>query len=102
MCNYIIVTHSKGKIEVGRKEKLIQKLFNKPFPKNFTKQDLDSLLSKCNCKKYSGGRGSSIAYYHVGTSRILQFDEPHPGNELKIYQVKATRKFLEDIGEVKE
>lgn len=87
---------------MGRKEKLIQKLFSTPFPKNFTKQDLDSLMSKCDCRKYSGGRGSSIAYCHTPTMRVLQFDEPHPGNELKTYQIKAARRFLKDIGEVKE
>ena len=45
-----------------KKENLLQKLCRKPIPKNFTKSELDILMKKCGCEKYSGGRGSSIAY----------------------------------------
>ncbi len=48
-----------------RKEDLLQKLCRKPIPKNFTKSELDMLMKKCGCEKYSGGRGSSIAYFHI-------------------------------------
>lgn len=34
------------------------------------------------------------------TKRVLQFDEPHPGNELYGYQIKKTIQFLTDIGEI--
>ncbi len=34
------------------------------------------------------------------TGRILQFDEPHPGNELYLYHIKMTVQFLKDIGEI--
>ena len=57
-------------------------------------------MKKCGCEKFSGGRGSSIAYLHTNTKRILQFDEPHPGKELYIYQIKMTMQFLRDIGEL--
>lgn len=83
-----------------KKEGLLQKLCRKPIPKNFTKSELDILMKKCECEKYSGGRGSSIAYLHKETKRILQFDEPHPGKELYIYQIKMTIQFLKDIGEL--
>lgn len=83
-----------------KKENLLQKLFRKPIPKNFTKSELDILMKKCGCEKYSGGRGSSIAYIHNETKRILQFDEPHPGKELYIYQIKMTIQFLKDIGKL--
>nr|WP_297708723.1 hypothetical protein [uncultured Butyrivibrio sp.] len=39
-------------------------------------------MKQCGCEKFEGGRGSGIGYYHVETKRILQFDGPHPGNEL--------------------
>ena len=32
--------------------------------------------------------------------QVLQFDEPHPGKELYIYQIKMTIQFLKDIGEL--
>ena len=84
------------------KDKLLAKLFQKKLPRNFTKQDLNALMSQCGCLKGQGGRGSGIRFYHEATGRILAFDEPHPENELYPYQVKLTRQFLKDIGEYKE
>ena len=84
------------------KEKLLAKLFQKKLPRNFTKQDLNALMSQCGCLKGQGGKGSEIRFYHEATGRILAFDEPHPENELYPYQVKLTRQFLKDIGEYKE
>lgn len=82
------------------KDKLIEKLFRTPLPKNFTTKDLDQLMSKCGCNKFQGGRGSGIAYYHNKSKQTLKFDQPHPGNELYFYQVKKVREFLQKIGEV--
>lgn len=83
-----------------KKEELISKLVSKPIPKNFTTRDLDILMGKCKCNKFSGGRGSGIGYYHEESKRILQFDGPHPGNELYTYQIKKVIQFLKDIGEI--
>lgn len=85
---------------MSKKENLIDKLCRKPLPANFTTQELDSLMGKCNCIKRQGGRGSSIAYFHKPTQRILTFDGPHPGNELYKYQIKMVVKFLKEIGEM--
>lgn len=82
------------------KKTLLDKLCRKPIVKNFTKQELDSLMGKCNCEKRPGGRGSSIRYYHGVSGRILTFDEPHPENELYAYQVKKVIQFLQEIGEI--
>lgn len=83
-----------------KKDDLIKKLCRKPMPRNFTKRELDTLMRKCGCEKFSGGRGSGIGYVHEKTKRVLQFDEPHPGNELYEYQIKSTVKFLKEIGEL--
>lgn len=83
-----------------KKEDLIYKVCKKPSPKNFTTRELDALMGKCNCTKFSGGRGSGIGYFHELTKRVLQFDEPHPGNELYGYQIKKVVQFLKDIGEI--
>lgn len=83
-----------------KKDALLEKLTRKSIPRNFTKSELDYLMGKCGCEKYSGGRGSSIAYFHRDTKRVLQFDGPHPGNELYPYQIKMVRKFLQEIGEI--
>lgn len=83
-----------------KKEDLIRKLCSKPIPKNFTMRELDVLMAKCSCDKYQGGRGSSVAYVHRSEKQeTLQFDMPHPGNELYSYQIKMVIKFLEKIGE---
>lgn len=37
---------------------------------------------------------------HNETKRVLQFDQPHPGNELYRYQINKTIQFLKDIGEL--
>lgn len=85
-----------------KKENLLEKISRKPYPKNFTTRELDQLMKKCNCEKFSGGRGSGIGYVHLQTKRILQFDQPHPGNELYKYQVEKVVKFLLDIGELEK
>lgn len=84
---------------MGRKEKLLSKLFSDKLPRNFTKQELDTLMKLCNCEKEYGGRGSSIAFVHLPTGRVLQFDGPHPGNDLYLYQVKMVKEFLLSVNE---
>lgn len=83
-----------------KKKDLLAKLCRKPTPKNFTTRELDVLMGKCNCTKFSGGRGSGIGFFHNETKRILQFDQPHPGNELYRYQIEKTIQFLKEIGEI--
>ena len=84
-----------------KKKVLLEKLCRKPCPKNFTTRELDILMGKCDCEKFSGGRGSGIGFVHNGTKRVLQFDQPHPGKELYRYQIDKTIQFLKDIGELK-
>lgn len=83
-----------------KKEDLLKKLLSKPMPTNFTTRDLDALMKKCGCTKFEGGRGSGIGYIHEATKRIVQFDGPHPGNELYRYQIKMIIKFLKEAGEL--
>ena len=80
---------------------LISKLTAKPLPRNYTVKDLDALMSKFDCEKYHGGHGSGIGYRHIHTGRAIQFDTPHPGKELFLYQVKAVIAFLRDVGEIR-
>ena len=86
--------------DIPNKKDLVSKLTAKPLPRNFTVKDLDALMSKCNCEKYQGGRSSGIGYRHIPTDRAIQFDAPHPGKELYLYQVKAVIAFLRDVGEI--
>ncbi len=86
---------------MSKKENLLKKLIQKPIPTNFTTRELDTLMKNCGCKKFEGGRGSGIGYLHETTKRIIQFDGPHPGNELYRYQIKMVIQFLKEVGEIK-
>lgn len=86
---------------MSKKENLIKKLMQKPIPTNFTTREFDTLMKNCGCKKFEGGRGSGIGYLHTATKRIIQFDGPHPGNELYRYQIKMVIQFLKEVGEIK-
>lgn len=54
-----------------KKKDLIEKLYRKPYPKNFTVRELDMLMAKCNCTRFQGGRGSGIGFVHNKSKRIL-------------------------------
>lgn len=82
------------------KKDLLEKLCRKPTPKNFTTRELECLMKKCGCEKFQGGRGSGIGFVHTETKRVVQFDQPHPGNELYRYQIIKTIEFLDQIGEL--
>ena len=85
---------------MGKKEKLLEKLLSRPTPKDFKTGDLITLMQKCGCRYFEGGRGSGIGFYHEATKRILQFDAPHPGNELYGYQIKKVIAFLKETHEI--
>lgn len=57
-------------------------------------------MGKCNCEKFSRVRGLGIGFVHNETKRVLQFEQPHPGNELYRYQLNKIIQFLKDIGEL--
>ena len=83
-----------------KKKDLLEKLCRKPSPSNFTVRELEQLMNQCGCDMFSGGRGSGIGFVHADSKRVLQFDQPHPGNELYRYQIKKTIQFLREIGEL--
>ncbi len=85
---------------MSKKEKLLEKLLSKSAPKNFRTDELVTLMKKCGCRYFEGGRGSGIGFYHEATGRVLQFDAPHPGSELYGYQVKKVIEFLKETREI--
>lgn len=79
---------------MGKKEKLIQRLKTKP--KDFTFDEAETLLrflsySKSNKGKTSGSRVSFTSENHAS----ILLHKPHPGNELKSYQVQQLIETLE-------
>lgn len=85
---------------MSQKNDLIARLKTKP--KDFTILELDSLMTKCGCKKRQRGKtsGSAISYIHINTNQILKIHSPHPKKELKRYMIDLVLDFLEQISEV--
>ena len=85
---------------MSQKDSLVERLLSKP--KDFTIDELESLMSKCCCKKFNRGRtsGSAIAYIHEATGRKLKIHSPHPQKELKRYVIEDVIEFLELVNEI--
>ncbi|MEM8898365.1 MAG: type II toxin-antitoxin system HicA family toxin [Bacteroidota bacterium] len=69
-------------------EKLILKLLS--HKSSFTYNELRTLLTKLGYEEKRLGKtsGSRVAYVHSNTKHIIRLHKPHPGNELKRYQIK--------------
>ncbi len=83
---------------MGRNDKLLERLKNKP--KDFTYDELRRLLGSLQCIENMGGKtsGSRTAFIHQPTKEILRLHRPHPRNELKAYQIDLVLNFLKSIG----
>ena len=67
-------------------EKLLEKLTAKPTPRNFSWDDLVTLLGRLGYQEIKGS-GSRRKFVHSATKHSVMLHKPHPGNNLKIYQV---------------
>lgn len=79
----------------ARHRNILSALFASPVPRSLACRDVESLLRALGCEK-TEGEGSGVAYGRDGKS--VAFHRPHPGKEMKRYQIKEIRGFLEDIG----
>ena len=86
---------------MGKHEKLLNKLA--AGPKTFLFADLDTLLRHLGYQHAKSGKtsGSRIAYIHPQTKHIIRLHKPHPGNELKRYQIKYLVQTLKHQGYIK-
>ena len=73
---------------MSKKEKLIKRLLSKP--KDFTYNELRRLLAFLGYFENNGGKtsGSRVSFYNSKTNHIIRLHKPHPGNELKQYQIE--------------
>ena len=81
---------------MSKKEKLLEKLKSKP--KDFTYDEAKILLNsfgfiECNKGKTSGSR---VAFINENNEKI-ELHKPHPGNILKLYQIKKILNKLEEM-----
>ena len=87
---------------MSKLEKLLKKIQSKP--KNFTYAELRSLLGKLGYeeKKMGNTAGSRVAFIHSESNHIIRLHKPHPGNQLKKYQISSIREELAKKGYIKE
>ena len=80
-------------VEMTRKEKLIQRLKNKP--KDFTWSELTSLLTGLGFSEVKTGKTGGSRRRFINPSNIaITLHKPHPGNILKRYQIEQIIEIL--------
>jgi hypothetical protein len=70
-----------------KKEKLQQRFLSKP--KDFTFNEMKTLLKGCGYKEIRSGQtsGSRVAFFSESTQHIIRLHKPHPSKNLKKYQL---------------
>lgn len=72
---------------MGKKEKLIARLKSKP--RDFTFEEAETLLGYLSYTRSNKGKtsGSRVAFTSSENHAPILLHKPHPGNELKGYQI---------------
>ena len=81
---------------MGTKEKLIDRLKSKP--KDFTFEELYTLLRLLGYRLDNAGKTSGSTIRFVRGSRPIRFHKPHPRNILKRYVIEYVIEELEKEG----
>ena len=68
---------------MGKRDKLIYRLMKKP--KDFTYDEMVSLLSYFGYELKQGGIGSGVKFVKDGSNEVINFHKPHPNGILKRY-----------------
>ena len=68
---------------MSKKDKLIERLLKKP--KDFTYDEMESLLSYLGYQLKQGGTGSGVKFIKDGSNEVINFHKPHPSGILKRY-----------------
>lgn len=82
---------------MGKKDKLIARLKSKP--KDFTFEEMESLLEYFDYKRTDKGKTSgSRVMFHRPDSKSIALHKPHPRKELLAYQIKQVVDLLKQEG----
>ena len=68
---------------MSKKDKLLERLRKKP--KDFTFDEMKSLLSYFGYELKQGGTGSGVKFVKEGSNEVINFHRPHPNGVLKSY-----------------
>lgn len=81
---------------MSKKDKLLDRLLKKP--KDFTFDEMESLLSYFGYKLKSGGAGSGVKFIKEDSSEVINFHKPHPSGILKRYVLEQVIEKLRKDG----
>lgn len=88
--------YKKGELLMSRKNKLIEKLLEKP--KDFTFDEMKSLLSYFGYKLKQGRTGSEVKFIKEGSNEVINFYKPNPDGILKRYVLEQVIEKLRKDG----
>jgi hypothetical protein len=76
---------------MSKEEKLVKRFLTRP--KDFTYDELRKMLKSLGYSEDQKGKtsGSRVAFCNDITKHIIRLHKPHPGNELKMYQIDLIR-----------
>ncbi len=85
---------------MNKAEKLLNRFLSKPT--DFSYQELKRLLSGFGYEESTKGRtsGSRVAFINEKTKHIIRLHKPHPGPNLKAYQLKLVETALREEGHI--
>jgi hypothetical protein len=81
---------------MSKKDKLVIKLLSKP--KDFTFDEMVSLLSYFGYDLKQGGTGSSVKFIRKESNEVINFHKPHPNGVLKRYVLERVIEKLRKDG----
>ena len=83
---------------MSKDEKLVKRFLARP--KDFTYDEVRTMLKNFGYSEDQQGKtsGSRVAFYNKKMEHIIRLHKPHPGNELKKYQIDLIREELEGRG----
>lgn len=71
---------------MSKKDKLIKRVLS--IPKDFTYDEMASLLSYFGYEQKQGGTGSGVKFFKEDSNEVIHFHKPHPGGILKKYIIQ--------------
>jgi len=81
---------------MGKKEKILKKIMENPERSDIKYIEVENLLLSIGFKKLEG-KGSRVKFFDAENDNLISLHKPHPGNELKHYQVRYLQEKLEII-----
>jgi len=81
---------------LAKENKLLEKL--KRVPKDFTFDEMTTLLKQLGFRLNNKGKTSGSRVIFIFEDMLIPLHKPHPGNELKEYQLKDILSKLKEGG----